>query len=126
MSSVGAEVMSSKEKSNPYDNDGVRAALEEIVAEGRSALTKTPESTRDNVDALVTALLRAIQEPGCEIRLTYKTTAEATCAWTWMVSAAKKNGLLDQARCSAFDVELVNGSGIMFWTDEGRPETEDG
>jgi hypothetical protein len=109
-----------------YKKPWVRAALEAIVSEGRAALTKTPESTRQNVDTLVSALMRAMQEPGCEIRLTYKTTAEATCAWTWMVAACKGKGLLDHGKCSAFDVELRNGSGIMFWTDEGRPETKDG
>lgn len=109
---------------NPYDSATVRAALEKLVAEGRSSLTKTPKSTQDNIDTLVTALMRAIVEPGCEIRLTYKTTAEATCAWTWMVRACKDKGLMDSEKCSAFDVELKNGSGIMFWTDEGRPEKE--
>lgn len=123
MSKKGKKMEQTQQRSikEVYKSDWVRKAMEDIVAEGRSSLTKTEKSTRDNIDALVTALMRAMQQPGCEIRLTYKTTAEATCAWTWMVSAVKKHGLLNQDKCSAFDVELKNGSGIMFWTDEGKP-----
>jgi len=109
------------ERRNPYKSDWVRRALEEIVAEGKAELTKTPQALKDNIDTLVTALMRALREPECEIRLTYKTTAEATCAWTWMVAACQNQGVLNQPKCSAFDVELLNGSGIMFWTDEGKP-----
>jgi hypothetical protein len=134
MSPVEAELMSNEKTKKPtktqtvedvYKKPWVREALTAIVAEGKAALTKTPKSTKENVDTLVTALLRAMQEPGCEIRLTYKTTAEATCAWTWMVAACKGKGLIDHDACSAFDVELVNGSGVMFWTDEGKPGTKE-
>ena len=130
----GAEAVSDKKTKKPtkkqakeqtvadvYKKPWVREALEAIVSEGKAALTKTPKSTKDNVDTLVTALMRAMYEPGCEIRLTYKTTSEATCAWTWMVAACKGKGLIIHDKCSAFDVELINGSGVMFWTDEGKP-----
>lgn len=109
---------------NPYDSETIRQAINEICSEGQAALTRTPQATRDNVDTLISALMRAMTEPGCEVRLTYKTTAEAMCAWSWLLAACKGKGLVNHEKCSAFDVELVNGSGIMFWTDENKPEKE--
>jgi predicted RNA-binding Zn ribbon-like protein len=107
-----------EKKTNPYDTKHVRRALDAIIEEGKKDLTKTPESLRDNIDTLVKSLMRAMQTPDTEIRLTYKTTAQATCAWTWLTVAAQKYGVIDTERCSAFDIELKNGSGIMFWTEE--------
>jgi hypothetical protein len=110
---------------NPYDNPKVREALAHFIEEGRKQLTETEKMTLDNVDTLVSALLKAIYEPGCEIRLTYRTTAMALCAWEWTLDAARKiaqkhgvPNLVDKEKCSAFDVEFTNGSGIMFWTEE--------
>lgn len=109
-------------KNEPYSTAEVRVAMEVLVEEGRSELTRTPKSLNDNVDVLVSALMRAMTEPGCEVRLTYKTAAEATCAWTWMVSACKGKGLINHDKCDAFDVELHNGSGIVFGTDEEKSD----
>lgn len=98
----------------------LRETLDKVIAEGVKQIQAAGEQV--HVKTLGDALFRAAMEPECEIRLTYKTTAMATAAWTWMVWAAEKMHLRDKKRSSAFDVELINGSGIMFWTDEGRPK----
>lgn len=98
----------------------IRDALDKLLDKGTEQLKADGEKV--HVQALGDALFRAATEPECEIRLTYKTTAMAAAAWTWMVWAADKLGKRDRERSSAFDVELTNGSGIRFWTDEGRPK----
>jgi hypothetical protein len=98
----------------------LKERLDQILDEGTEQLKAEGEQV--HVKALGDALFRAATEPDCEIRLTYKTTAMAATAWSWMLWASDKIGLRDKERSSAFDVELINGSGIMFWTDEGRPE----
>ena len=98
----------------------LKEALDQILTEGTEQLKADGE--RVHVKALGDALFRAATEPECEIRLTYKTTAMAAAAWSWMLWAADRLSMRDKERSSPFDVELTNGSGIMFWTDEGRPE----
>ena len=113
------EQLKKTQEHNPYDTEAIRRALDVIIAEGNEELTAKPSTRQANVDALIDALLRAMGQPECEVRLTYETTAQATAAWTWMLVACQKTGLYDSAKSSAFDVELTNGSGIMFWTEEG-------
>lgn len=98
----------------------LKEALDKILDEGTEQLKAEGETA--HVQALADALFRAATEPECEVRLTYKTTAMAAAAWTWMIWAAGELKMRDEERSSSFDVELTNGSGIMFWTDEGRPE----
>lgn len=97
------------------------SALQKVYDEGRGELTQQ-DNLRDHMATLQTALLRAAQVPATEIRLTFKTMARALVAWSWMLSAATSAGLFAAKKSGPFDVELINGSGIMFWTDEGRPE----
>lgn len=111
-------------KVNPYDTKHVRRALDNIIREGAVELTQTEGMLKDHVDALVSALVRTISTPEIEVRLTYKTTAQATAAWTWLTVAVQHLDFLDIERCSAFDVELKNGSGIMFWTEEAVKDVE--
>lgn len=106
----------------PFQEGGtIDQALSKIYDEGREEMTQQ-DNVRDHMRTLETALLRAAQQPGAEIRLTYKTTARALVAWSWMIVAAERAGFYDKARSSKFNVELTNGSGIMFWTDEGRED----
>lgn len=112
-------------KANPLDTPTMRKALDELIENGHQQLTATDKMTKDNVNTMVTALMRAVTVRDTEIRLTYKTTAMALCAWTWTLSAAEKtlakhnlSHLLDKKKSSAFNIEFKNGSGIMFWTEE--------
>jgi hypothetical protein len=98
----------------------LKEAINKILDEGTEQLKADGEQV--HVKALGDALFRAATEPECEVRLTYKTMAMAAAAWTWMIWAAEKMKMRDKERSLAFDVELINGSGIIFWTDEGVPE----
>lgn len=97
---------------------GLRAVLDAVLQEGAAQLTTTPQAAKHNVDVLIDALLRAWDEPECEVRLTYKTTAQAAAAWNWMINACIKEAIIDKEKCSAFNVELFNRSAILFLTEE--------
>ena len=102
----------------------LQEALDKILDEGTQQIKEAGEQV--HVKALGDALFRAAMHPETEVRLTYKTTAMAAAAWTWMIWAADRLEMRDKERSSAFDVELTNGSGIMFWTDENIAEAADG
>jgi hypothetical protein len=99
---------------------GLDEALERVLEEGTREIKE--DGLQGHLDALGQALWRVATEPECEVRLTFRTTAQAAAAWSWMIWAVKKMEMFDAEKSSAFDVELTNGSGLMFWTDEGRPE----
>lgn len=105
-------------------SDALGAAIVKVLDEGRDEIHAA--GLKDHMDTLSSSLLKACMEPETEIRLTYKTTAQAMTAWSWMIVAAKRMDRFDAEKSSAFDVELTNGSGIMFWTDEDVPVEEKG
>lgn len=98
--------------------DAFNEAFDAIVKEGRDDLLRNSAVLRTHIKALSDALHRAMTESDIEVRLTYKTVAQATCAWTWMVTAAARKDVFQSEKSSAFVVELVNGSAIVFQTEE--------
>ena len=100
----------------------IQETLDEILEEGAVELKK--EGLDKHVEALSDALFKVMIEPECEVRLTYKTTAQAMAAWTWMIWAAKRMDLYDVDKSFAFGIELTNGSGLRFFTEENSTPKE--
>jgi len=123
-----AEVLDeSPEEAQDEDRQAVRAALQQIMATGQEQLTKSPRALQENVDTLTYALYQAITEPESEVRLIYKTIEQATCAWTWVVAACKGRGDVDVEKSSALNIELKNGSALVFRTEkDGEGDDGDG
>ena len=96
----------------------IEVVLTEMLDEGNKALLASEWGLKGHCETLTTAMLRAAQDAGVEIRLTYKSAEEAAAAWTWALSAAKKAKIYDLDKSKMFDIELKNGSGIVFGLDE--------
>jgi hypothetical protein len=122
-----AEVLDeSPEEAKEEERQAVRAALQQIMSAGQEELTKSPRVFQDNVDTLTYAMYRALTQPESEVRLTYKTVEQATCAWTWVVAACKERGDMDAKKSSALNIELKNGSALVFKTEKGNDRDDRG
>ena len=104
-------------------SDALDTAIAKIIDEGRDQIHT--DGLKDHMDTLAETMFKVCMEGEVEVRLTYKTTAQAAAAWAWMIVAIKRVGMYDNKKSSAFDIELTNDSGIMFWTDEGRPNLDE-
>jgi hypothetical protein len=107
-----------KPSQKTVSKEELHRVLEEMLDEGNRALGASAWGFDGHCETITTALLRAVQQDCAEIRLTYKSASEAMAAWTWMLEAARKALIFDENRSSMFDIELKNGSGILFAVEE--------
>jgi hypothetical protein len=93
--------------------------IDDLVDQGFNELEKHREN---HLTAIKDALIRATLQPGSEVRLYYKNPKQAIAAWLFATKMADRCQVLDRKSSSIFNIELGNGSGIMFWLD---PEAKD-
>jgi hypothetical protein len=94
-----------------YPEDTLDKLIRSYFYEGMAILRKDIGYLFHLADALDRTISNL--EP-CEIRLTYKTEAEAFAAYLLVAKAAKKTHYYDDMGSPLFIVELMNGSGIVF------------
>lgn len=100
-----------------FDKDTIDA-LAKLAVEGTAELLKDPEKRAAYVERLSIAVITAMRTPGCEVRVTVPTPKLLCASIRLAYEALRRVDAADAARTAFPQLELTNGSCILFLIGE--------
>lgn len=92
--------------------------LKEMRHKGRASIASSIRKTTEYSAAMARSIRTALARPGCEVRITTGTSAEAVFVFDTLMQGLESLGFLDDPRCRLAQVELTNGSCIIIGCEE--------
>lgn len=100
--------------------EDIVAEIAKQAAEGFAELTADSAKQAEYAKRLSQAVITAMRNPGCEVRVTAPTTRLMLASMRWTFTALKHFNVAQKGLSSFAQLELTNGSCIRFFVGDTK------